>query len=97
MPLMLTNPDYGGPLQPWERGLPESWNDPNGDNPIATFDPEEILEGTREPVLSTLDLRKLFEEEQKEPEPSVLSFFSGRTYEDGVKAYNEYLISKGDK
>lgn len=30
-----------------------------------------------------------------EPEPSMLSFFNGRTYEQGLKAYNDHLKSKG--
>jgi hypothetical protein len=32
-----------------------------------------------------------------EPEPSMMSFFNGRSYQDGLKLYNEYLASKGAK
>jgi hypothetical protein len=31
------------------------------------------------------------------PEPSVLSFFNGKAHSDGVKVYNEHLVSKGRK
>jgi hypothetical protein len=31
------------------------------------------------------------------PEPSMLDFFNGKTYAEGVKAHNEYLASKGAK
>jgi hypothetical protein len=82
-------------LEQIERGGADK--DADRDNPIPTFDPEAILEGTREPVLSVLDIRQIFEEEQKPSVPTVVSFFNGRTFEEGVAAYNEYLISKGDK
>lgn len=32
-----------------------------------------------------------------EPEPTMMSFFNGRSYQDGLKLYNEYLASKGAK
>jgi hypothetical protein len=31
----------------------------------------------------------------KDTEPSVLSFFNGKPYSEGLKAYNEHLASKG--
>jgi hypothetical protein len=31
------------------------------------------------------------------PEPSMLDFFNGRSHADGLKAYNDYLTSKGAK
>lgn len=32
-----------------------------------------------------------------EPDPSMLSFFNGRSHADGLKAYNDHLASKGAK
>jgi hypothetical protein len=29
------------------------------------------------------------------PEPSVMSFFAGREYKDGLKAYNAHLAKRG--
>jgi hypothetical protein len=47
--------------------------------------------------MSDADLRASFGVADAKAEPAPLSFFNGVPYADGVKAYNDYLISKGAK
>lgn len=48
-----------------------------------------------DPFVSLVDIGSAVND--AEPEPPMMSFFSGKSYQDGLKAYNEYLASKGAK
>jgi hypothetical protein len=60
------------------------------------WNPSDGIAPEIDPVvsLSDEDLQVVFGG-VKDAEPSVLSFFNGKPYSEGLKAYNEHLASKG--
>jgi hypothetical protein len=47
--------------------------------------------------MSDADLRASFGVADAKAEPAPLSFFNGKPHAEGVKAYSEYLASRGRK